>query len=246
MFSLTLLGDAFLSIALTSRADKWGRRKTLVLSSFFSVFTAVVFASQSNFWILLIAAVVGVISPSGNEIGPFLAVELSGDVLNSNLLSTHNILAVLFNLLFKRVLLFLITFLSHCSHHTNLILVPFAALSQITSPEDRTHLMAWYNLIGRFSSALGAFFCGGVVAYLSGKVGMSILLADRIVMILYSCVMVRLDQENHYHSFILSPEQINCHILEPSNPFLQKMHMIFKYKKMFLTDVNLILFSLLF
>jgi MFS family permease len=115
MFSLTLLGDAFLSIALTSRADKWGRRKTLVLSSFFSVFTAVVFASQSNFWVLLIAAVVGVISPSANEIGPFLAVELSGAVLNSNLLSTHNILAVLLNLLFKRVLLsdyFSVTLLS--------------------------------------------------------------------------------------------------------------------------------------
>jgi hypothetical protein len=72
--------------------------------------------------------------------------------------------------------------------------VPFAALSQITSIEDRTRLMAWYNLVGRFSLALGAMFCGGVVAYLSGKVGISILLADRIAMILYSCVMVRLEQ----------------------------------------------------
>lgn len=68
--------------------------------------------------------------------------------------------------------------------------VPVAALSQVTRPEDRTRLMAWYNLFGCFSSALGAIFCGGVVAYLNGKVGISILSADRIVMILYSCVKV--------------------------------------------------------
>jgi hypothetical protein len=56
--------------------------------------------------------------------------------------------------------------------------------------------MAWYNLVGCFSSALGAIFCGGIVAYLSGTVGMSILLADRIVMILYSCVKVSLEDKN--------------------------------------------------
>jgi hypothetical protein len=85
----------------------------------------------------------------------------------------------------------LITFLSR---HKIYAPVSFAALSQVTSTEDRTRLMAWYNLVGRFSLALGAMFCGGLVAYLSGKVGMSILLADRIVMILYTGVMVRLDQ----------------------------------------------------
>lgn len=83
------------------------------------------------------------------------------------------------------------TFLSRYFHHDIITPAPFTALSQITSPEDRTRLMAWYNLLGRFSSAIGAIFCGGVVAHLSGKVGLSILLADRIVMILYSFVMVR-------------------------------------------------------
>jgi hypothetical protein len=36
-----------------------------------------VFASTGNYVALLIAAIVGVISPSGNEIGPFRAVEES-------------------------------------------------------------------------------------------------------------------------------------------------------------------------
>jgi MFS family permease len=103
-----------------------------------------------------------------------------------------------------------ITPLPHHSHQS-LIPMPFSAISQVTSPEDRTSLMAWYNLVGCFSSALGAIFCGGVVAYLSGTVGISILLADRIVMILYSCVKVSPGQKNRIKalclfSFFLSAE----------------------------------------
>ena len=78
MFALTLLGDAMISLLLTSKADKYGRKKTLILSSILAIFTSLIFASQSNFLILLISAIVGVISPSGNEIGPFMEVELSG------------------------------------------------------------------------------------------------------------------------------------------------------------------------
>lgn len=78
MFTLTLLGDAIISIVLTSQADKMGRKKTLMVSSILAIFTSLMFASQSNFWVLLVSAIVGVISPSGNEIGPFMAIELSG------------------------------------------------------------------------------------------------------------------------------------------------------------------------
>ena len=78
MFTLTLLGDAIISIMLTSQADKIGRKKTLIVSSILAIFTSLMFASQSNFWVLLASAIVGVISPSGNEIGPFMAIELSG------------------------------------------------------------------------------------------------------------------------------------------------------------------------
>lgn len=78
MFTLTLLGDAIISILMTSRADKWGRRLTLLLSSIFTIFTSIMFATMQNFWILLVSAIIGVISPSGNEIGPFMSIELSG------------------------------------------------------------------------------------------------------------------------------------------------------------------------
>jgi MFS family permease len=77
LFSLTLLGDVLISILLTSHADRWGRRFTLLSGSALAVVTSVVFCLSSNFWVLLIAATIGVISPSGNEIGPFMAIEIS-------------------------------------------------------------------------------------------------------------------------------------------------------------------------
>lgn len=36
------------------------------------------FALTDQFWLLVVAAVVGVISPSGTEIGPFLSIEQAG------------------------------------------------------------------------------------------------------------------------------------------------------------------------
>lgn len=75
--TLTLVGDVLISLVLTLFADRLGRRKILLLGALLMVLSGMVFASVSNYWILLFAAVVGVISPSGNEIGPFRAVEES-------------------------------------------------------------------------------------------------------------------------------------------------------------------------
>lgn len=61
-----------------SHADRWGRRATLMVSAILSIITGLTFAFQTNFWWLTISAIFGVISPSGNEIGPFMAIELSG------------------------------------------------------------------------------------------------------------------------------------------------------------------------
>lgn len=73
--TLTLIGDVLLSLILTNWADHFGRRRTTILGSGLMVISGMVFALASNYWILLAAAVFGVISPSGNEIGPFRAVE---------------------------------------------------------------------------------------------------------------------------------------------------------------------------
>lgn len=75
--TLTLIGDVLISLGLTLVADPLGRRKILLLGALLMVLSGIVFANVSNYWILLFAAVVGVISPSGNEIGPFRAGEES-------------------------------------------------------------------------------------------------------------------------------------------------------------------------
>ena len=75
LFTLTLAGDAGVSLLLTTTADRAGRRRTLVLGSLLMLGAGLVFIVTRNPIILMAAAIVGVISPSGNEIGPFLSVE---------------------------------------------------------------------------------------------------------------------------------------------------------------------------
>lgn len=75
--TLTLVGDVIISFILAIFADSIGRRAVLALGAALMVGSGVVFALSSDYWILLAAAVLGVISPSGNEIGPFRAVEES-------------------------------------------------------------------------------------------------------------------------------------------------------------------------
>jgi MFS family permease len=75
LLSLTLLGDTIVSLCITTRADRQGRRRMLILGSLLMVLGGVVFASAESFWLLLVAATVAVISPSGGEVGPFLSIE---------------------------------------------------------------------------------------------------------------------------------------------------------------------------
>ena len=75
LLTLTLAGDVIVSLFLTTRADLFGRRRTLIAGAILMAAAAVVFAFTRDFYLLLIAATIGVISPSGNEVGPFLAIE---------------------------------------------------------------------------------------------------------------------------------------------------------------------------
>ena len=75
LLSLTLAGDVIVSLFLTTRADVLGRKRTLLAGALLMIGAAVVFAITRDFTLLVLAATIGVISPSGNEVGPFLAVE---------------------------------------------------------------------------------------------------------------------------------------------------------------------------
>jgi MFS family permease len=75
VLTLTLAGDAAVSLWLTTRADRVGRRRTLLVGAALMVLAGIVFAATGDPVLLTLAAVVGVISPSGGEVGPFQAVE---------------------------------------------------------------------------------------------------------------------------------------------------------------------------
>jgi MFS family permease len=78
LFTLTLAGDAVVTLAITTSADRWGRRRSLMLGAALMALAGTVFLITRQPALLLVAAIVGVISPSGNEIGPFLAIEQAG------------------------------------------------------------------------------------------------------------------------------------------------------------------------
>ncbi len=75
VLSLTLVGDTVISLWLTTNADRIGRRRVLVAGSLLMIVAGVVFALTSWPPLLILAATVGVLSPTGNEVGPFLAIE---------------------------------------------------------------------------------------------------------------------------------------------------------------------------
>jgi MFS family permease len=75
LLTLTLAGDIAISLFLTTHADRLGRRRTLVVGSGLMIGAGLAFAATHNFLLLLITAAIGVISPGGNEVGPFLPIE---------------------------------------------------------------------------------------------------------------------------------------------------------------------------
>lgn len=75
LLTLTLVGDTLISLGITLHADRLGRRRMLVVGAALMVGAGLPFALSGDFTVLVLAATLGVISPSGHEVGPFLALE---------------------------------------------------------------------------------------------------------------------------------------------------------------------------
>jgi MFS family permease len=142
VLSLTLLGDAVISLWLTTRADRYGRRVMLMVGAGLMLLAGVVFALTANFFLLTLAAIIGTISPSGNEIGPFLSIEQ-------------------------------------------------ASLSQIVPDKQRTHIFAWYALVGSLATACGALIGGGLTQLLQ-SCGMATLSSYRVSLLIYAGLAILL------------------------------------------------------
>ena len=191
LLTLTLLGDTVISLWITTHADRIGRKRMLLVGAGLMIFAGGLFAVTRNFYLLLIAATIGVISPSGNEIGPFMAIEQ-------------------------------------------------ASLSQLIPDKLRTGIFAWYNLVGSFSTAVGALF-GGV---LSGKLqasGFSEFASYRVVILGYAFIgIVLLGVIVSFSSKIdLHPDQSTSPQKEKPRTFLglnQSKRVVFRLAGLFSLD----------
>jgi MFS family permease len=136
LLALTLAGDTVISLFLTTHADRIGRRRTLVIGAVLMAAAGFVFAGSTGFLVLLVTATLGVLSPSGAEVGPFLPIEQ-------------------------------------------------ASLTEVTPPERRTSIYAWYNLTGSVATALGALIAGLVVGALRDA-GWTEIDAYRVILVSYA------------------------------------------------------------
>ena len=75
LLTLTLTGDTVVSLYLTTRADRIGRRRMLIIGAALMAAAGLIFAYTRDVLFLILAGTIGVISPSGNEVGPFLSIE---------------------------------------------------------------------------------------------------------------------------------------------------------------------------
>ena len=97
LLTLTLIGDTVISLWITTNADHIGRRRMLIVGAFLMVFAGLLFAVTRDFIFLLMAATIGVISPSGYEVGPFLSIEqaalsqIVSDEKRTNIFAWYNL-----------------------------------------------------------------------------------------------------------------------------------------------------------
>jgi MFS family permease len=75
VFTAALAGGAALTVVLTAVADRLGRRRMQVAGAALMTLAGLVFALTDHVGLLVVAAVLGTVSPSGKDVGPFLALE---------------------------------------------------------------------------------------------------------------------------------------------------------------------------
>ena len=97
LFSLALLGDIVISLWITTSADRVGRRRMLVLGAGLIVLAGGVLSSTGSLALIAVAAFIGVVSPNGSEIGPFISIEQSalaqivGDTRRTRVFAWYNL-----------------------------------------------------------------------------------------------------------------------------------------------------------
>ncbi len=75
VFTATLLGSALLTAVSAALADRLGRRRTLIFSALMMILAGILFAFTRRFEGLILVSLLGTISPTSGEVGPFETLE---------------------------------------------------------------------------------------------------------------------------------------------------------------------------
>ena len=75
LLSAILVGDTILSLLITAGADRIGRRRMLLASTGLMLLSGMTLAFSTHLIWIVLAAIIGTLSPTGNEVGPFLSIE---------------------------------------------------------------------------------------------------------------------------------------------------------------------------
>lgn len=161
--TLTLAGDVVISFFLTLYADSMGRRAVLSLGSILMAGSGVVFARFNNYWVLLAAAVLGVISP-------------------------RYVMSLTFLILFFMIDQWLIS--GSGAEIGAFRAIEESTLAHLTPEEQLGDVFAWYSLIGTAGSALGSLICGWILTSLQSIYGWEFMPSCRAFFLVYAVIGV--------------------------------------------------------
>lgn len=152
-------GDLGITLWLTAHADRFGRKRTLLISAALKMAAGLAFSSTSSLFLLSVAGIVGVISPAGGEIGPFLAVEQAGLAQVTKVDSTASASG-------------------SANKSTN--------NSNGKTASALASIFGWYNAAGYIALASGAVVSGWMVSQLQAAYGLTPLDSYRQILHLYA------------------------------------------------------------
>jgi len=75
IITATLVSSSFFTLFASVYADRIGRRKILMLFSGLMVIAGLIFAFTTDYYLLLVAALIGLINATGVNFGPFISIE---------------------------------------------------------------------------------------------------------------------------------------------------------------------------
>ncbi len=75
IITATLVSSSFFTFFASLYADRIGRRKILMLFSGLMVIAGLIFALTTDYYLLLVAALIGLINATGVNFGPFISIE---------------------------------------------------------------------------------------------------------------------------------------------------------------------------